>query len=67
MENVTDVRDGGSQDPPARDRAAALPIDETRLAMMRRVRRLTVAERIALLDQICREGTRIATGARRVR
>jgi len=67
MNNVTDVRDSGSQDPPARARATALPIDETRLAMMRRVMRLTVAERIVLLDQMCREQTRIATAARRVR
>ena len=67
MDDVTDVRDSGSQDHAAREGAAALPIDEARLAMMRRVRRLPLAERIALLDRICREQTRIATGARRVR
>jgi hypothetical protein len=51
----------------ARERAPALPVDESRLAMMRRVKRMPVAERIALLDRVCREGTRIATRARRVR
>lgn len=50
-----------------RDRAPAPAVDESRLAMMRRVKRMPVAERIALLDQLCREGTRIAATARRVR
>jgi hypothetical protein len=44
-----------------------IPVDESRLAMMRRVKRLPVAERIALLDRICREQTRIAMTARRLR
>jgi hypothetical protein len=35
--------------------------------MMRRVKRLAVAERIALHDRICREQTRIAMTARRLR
>jgi hypothetical protein len=38
-----------------------IPVDEARLAMMRRVK--PVAERIALLDRICREQTRIAMTA----
>jgi hypothetical protein len=46
-------------DPPA--------ADEARLASMRRVKQMPVAERIALLDRLCREGTRIALTARRVR
>jgi hypothetical protein len=41
--------------------------DEARLASMRRVKQMPVAERIALLDRLCREGTRIALSARRVR
>jgi hypothetical protein len=48
-------------------RASALAADDARLAMMRRVKRMPVAERIALLDRLCREGTRIAMSARRVR
>jgi hypothetical protein len=54
----------------ARERGARgprIPVDESRLAMMRRVKRLPVAERIALLDRICREQTRIAMIARRLR
>jgi hypothetical protein len=54
----------------ARERGAQGPgilVDESRLAMMRRVKRLPVAERIALLDRICREQTRIAMTARRLR
>jgi hypothetical protein len=35
--------------------------------MMRRVKRLPVAERIALLDRVCREQTQIAMTARRLR
>jgi hypothetical protein len=46
---------------------SSTPVDESRLAMMRRVKRLPVAERIALLDRICREQTQIAMTARRLR
>ena len=67
MDDVTDVRDTSSRREAAQEGAPALPVDETRLAMMRRVKRLPVAERIALLDRMCREQTRIATDARRVR
>jgi hypothetical protein len=59
--SVTGAGGAGSEPAPA------LPVDESRLAMMRRVRRMPVAERIALLDRLCREQTRIATRARRVR
>jgi hypothetical protein len=67
MNDVADTRrsDGGER--PAREAASALPLDESRLAMMARVKRMPVAERIALLDRMCREGTRIATRARRIR
>jgi hypothetical protein len=67
MKDVTDTRRSASDERPARDAAPALPLDESRLAMMRRVKRMPLAERIALLDRMCREGTRIATRARRVR
>jgi hypothetical protein len=49
------------------EQGPGMPVDESRLAMMRRVKRLPVAERIALLDRICREQTRIAMTARRLR
>jgi hypothetical protein len=48
-------------------RGSGIRVDESRLAMMRRVKRLPVAERIALLDRICREQTHIAMTARRLR
>jgi hypothetical protein len=67
MEDVTDMRHTGGREHGARDGLPAPGGDESRLAMMRRVKRLPVAERIALLDRLCREQTRIAIRARRVR
>lgn len=67
MDDVTDMRDTSSREPVSQDRISALPIDESRLAMMRRVKRMPLEQRIALLDRLCREGTRIATRARRIR
>jgi hypothetical protein len=67
MSDVADTRPIDNGERPARDAAAALPLDDSRLAMMRRVKRMPLAERIALLDRLCREGTRIASRARRVR
>lgn len=67
MVDMTDVRHTTSPQDAAREGVAALPIDAARLAMMRRVKGLPVAERIALLDRMCREQTRIAIGARRIR
>lgn len=67
MDDVTDVRDTSSRAPASQAPASALPIDESRLAMMRRVKQMSVEERIALLDRLCLEGTRIATGARRLK
>ena len=49
------------------DKGPAPLADEARLASMRRVKQMPVAERIALLDRLCREGTQIALTARRVR
>jgi hypothetical protein len=46
---------------------SALSADESRQAMLIRVSRLPVAERLELLDRLCREQTRLAIGARRVR
>lgn len=66
MQHVTDVPQIDSREPAAENGIGALPIDGSRLAMMRRIKRLPVAERIALLDRICREQTRIAIGAHRV-
>ena len=69
MNEVTDVRDTSSRAPAsqAAASASALPIDESRLTMMRRVKRMPLEERIALLDRLCLEGTRIATRARRIK
>jgi len=67
MNEVTDLRHPSSEGRVAPDSIPALPVDESRLAMMRRVKRLPVAERIALLDRMCREQTQLAIGARRVR
>jgi hypothetical protein len=49
------------------DQGPGIAVDESRLAMMRRGKRLPVAVRIALLDRICREQTQIAMTARRLR
>ena len=67
MDEMTDVRHTGRREEGGRDGIPALPIDEAGLAMMRRVKRLPVAERIDLLDRMCREQTQIAVGARRLR
>ncbi len=67
MDGMTDVPQIDGREPVSTDGIAALPIDESRLAMMRRMRRLPVEERIVLLDRMCREQTRIAVGAHRVR
>jgi hypothetical protein len=52
---------------PGRETVPTPLADEARLAAMRRIKQMPVAERIALLDRLCREGTRIALSARRVR
>ncbi|MDQ3646987.1 MAG: hypothetical protein M3433_00085 [Actinomycetota bacterium] len=67
MIDVTEMRHSASDEKAARDGVPALPIDESRLAMMRRVKRMSLAERIDLLDRMCREQTQIAVGARRIR
>lgn len=46
---------------------AGQPLDEDRLDMLRRHRTLTAQDRFALLDRLCRDMTRIASSARRVR
>jgi hypothetical protein len=56
-------------DRPARARregAAALATDDARLAMMRRVKRMTLDERIELFERLARDAA-WARGARRVR
>lgn len=67
MDDVTDVPQIDAREPAVEDGIPALPIDESRLAMMRRIKRLPVAERLALLDRMCREQTRIAIGTNRLR
>ena len=67
MNEVTDVRDTSSRAPASQAAPSALPIDASRLTMMRRVKRMPLEERIALLDRLCLEGTRIATRARRIK
>jgi len=64
---MTEMREGDDREATTVAEAQARPIDESRLAMMRRVKRLSVAERIGLLDRMCREQTQIALRARRVR
>jgi hypothetical protein len=67
MADVTEMPESAGGEHAARDEVPALAIDESRLAMMRRVKRLSVAERIDLLDRLCREQAQIAIGARRIR
>lgn len=67
MHDVTDARENDGREPAAGEKSTARPIDESRRAMMRRIKALSVAERIGLLDRICREQTQIAIRARRVR
>ncbi len=67
MPDMAYMRDGQGREAASGEEIAALPIDESRLAMMRRIKRLPVAERIRLLDRMCREQTQIAVRARRVR
>ena len=67
MNDVTDTRQPSSDGEVGQDGVPAVPVDESRLAMMQRIKRLSVADRIALLDRMCREQTRLATRARRVR
>jgi hypothetical protein len=45
---------------------AGLPLDESRLLMMRRVKRMTVEERLALFERLSRRVT-WARSAKRVR
>lgn len=65
MLQVTGTRhDRSSEDP--RERAAIAPIDESRLAMMRRVKRMTVEQRLDLFETLSRDAA-WARGAKRVR
>ena len=56
--------DRSSEDP--RKGFPAPPIDESRLAVMRRVKRMTLEERLDLLDALSRDAA-WARGAKRVR
>lgn len=67
MNEMTDARETSSRPPAGQAAASALPIDASRLATMRRVKRMPLEQRIALLDRLCREGTRIAIRANRIK
>jgi hypothetical protein len=67
MHDMAEMREGDSREAAAGEGIPVLPIDDSRLTMMRRIKALPVAERIGLLDRMCREQTRIAVRARRVR
>lgn len=67
MNDMTGTRDTGDRESASPSIGPALPIDESRLTMMRDVKRMSLEKRIALLDQLCREGTRIAIRARRIK
>ncbi len=66
MVDVTDLRQDTSRARRAPDEASAPPIDESRLAMMRRVKRMTVEQRLDLFEQLSRDAA-WAQGAKRVR
>ncbi len=66
MDDVTNVPHSSSRRDAARQRVAAPPIDGARLAMMRRVKHMTVEERLDLFEQLSRDAA-WARGAKRVR
>ncbi len=66
MDTVDDRRRSAKSERAARAATPGTSIDESRLAIMRRIKRLPLDERIALLDRMCREHTQIAVGVRKV-
>lgn len=66
MAHVTEMRQTGSHLHNDRDAIPALSIDESRQAMLRRVKRMTVEERLDLFDQLSRDAA-WAQSAKRVR
>ncbi|HZI92430.1 MAG TPA: hypothetical protein VFD31_12510 [Thermoleophilaceae bacterium] len=54
------------REPASGDPIPALPIEESRLAMMRRVKRMTVEERLDLFEALSRDAA-WPRGAKRVR
>lgn len=66
MEAVSNVPQVEGREPASEDRIPALPIEESRLAMMRRVKRMTVEQRLDLFDALSRDAA-WARGAKRVR
>ncbi len=67
MAEMSESRRDTRPEPMPRNAVGASPLEESRLVMMRRVKRMTMEERIALLDRLCREGTRIALQATRIK
>jgi hypothetical protein len=66
MDNVNDVRHTDDSEQTARDGIPALPLDESRLVMMRRVKAMTVAERLNLFEQLSTDAASLLR-AKRVR
>lgn len=63
---MTDIQQASGQEQAVRDAIPSLPMDDSRLAMMRRTKRMTVDERLDLFEQLSRDAA-WAKGAKRVR
>lgn len=66
MQHVTDSQRSSDQEQAARARAPGASLDESRLAMMRRVKAMTVEQRLDLFEQLSRDAA-WAKSAKRVR
>ncbi len=66
MPDMTEPRHAATPARAPRDGISAQPRDESRLAMMRRVKRMTVEQRLDLFEQLSRDAA-WALGAKRVR
>ena len=66
MQRVSDRQQASKQAEGVRDNVPALALDESRLAMMRRVKAMTVEQRLDLFEQLSRDAA-WALSAKRVR
>ncbi len=66
MNRMTESRAGEERTEEARGRTSAVPLDDSREAMMRRVKRMTIEERLDLFEQLSRDAA-WALSAKRVR
>ncbi len=64
IHHVQEVTPNNNNDPAQR---TAAPIDESRLVMMRREKRMTVEERVNLFERLSRDAAWIRSAATRVR